>query len=178
MFRCIYPRLKIISPYAFLAHIAHSHLLTYHKRKLSSYLYTRLNEFSYVINSIPKFQRVSKRPASKAKRQKKGKKRAVISPWRERWEIFTEIKGPLIPRTWITAAWVRLWQLVKPILRFHFCRRLLWIKIPSFWCITPWKTAVIYKQNKAVFVADCCVQKDYTLRGENVLLYNLFKNKI
>jgi hypothetical protein len=37
---------------------------------------------------------------------------------------------------------------------------------------------VIYKQNKAVFVADCCVQKTYTLREENVLLYILFKKKI
>jgi hypothetical protein len=77
MFRCIYSRLKIISPYALLPHIAHSHPLTYHKRKLSSYLYIRLNAFSYVINSIPKFQRVSKRPASKVKRQKKNRERSV-----------------------------------------------------------------------------------------------------
>lgn len=72
MFRRIYSRLKkIISPYTLLSHIAHSHPLTYHKRKLSSYLYIRLNAFSYVINSTPKFQRVLKRPASKVKWQKR-----------------------------------------------------------------------------------------------------------
>jgi hypothetical protein len=33
-----------------------------------------MNAFSYIINFIPKFQRVSKRPASKVKRQKKGER--------------------------------------------------------------------------------------------------------
>jgi hypothetical protein len=179
MFRCIYPRLKIISSYAFLPNIAQSHPLTYHKRKLSSYLYIRLNAFSYVINSVPKFQRVSKRPASKVKWQKKRrKKRVVIFSWWERWEIFRKIKSSFIPWTWITVPWVRLWQLVKPILRFHFCRRLLWIKVPSFWCIIPWKTMVIYTQNKAVFVADYCVQKTTLSVTRLFFWYTLFKNKI
>jgi hypothetical protein len=52
-----------------------------------------------------------------------------------------------------------IWQLVKPMLRFNFCGRLLWIKAPSFWCIMPWKTMIIYKQNKAVSLADCYVQR-------------------
>jgi hypothetical protein len=56
MFRFIYPRLKIISPYAPLPYIPHSHPLTYHKGKLNSYLYIRLNASSYVINSIPNFR--------------------------------------------------------------------------------------------------------------------------
>ena len=68
-------RLESISPYAHLPQIAHSCPLIYvhHKGGLSSYLHTRLNAFSYIINLIPKFYRVSKRPGSKVKRQKTDK---------------------------------------------------------------------------------------------------------
>lgn len=57
-------------------HIAHSSPLISQKRGWGSYLHTRFNEFSCIINSVPKFQGVPKRTASKVKRAKK-KKRGI-----------------------------------------------------------------------------------------------------